>query len=238
MTAGDNAQERYTVEVFGLRLEVSNPALAELLMMDARRALTTDIRELPNPRRFRELQAEAAEALPGVMLAPHTLRDDVEEAARRRLHARAGELGRVLGFATATDGLWRSRHGVLVVTRVIDRPISPAAATHFVGEIAPRVTRIAGKDASVLFVTARREAADALTVGIRHECAQRVMRVVCLADLETLASMATDGVVDHRAALGLLSPAAGIDAGETIALLAQAREAFAAVCRASDTTVA
>lgn len=39
--------ERHPVlEVFGIKLEVSNPRLAELLTMDAKEALTSDLRDL------------------------------------------------------------------------------------------------------------------------------------------------------------------------------------------------
>src|SRR5450756_2507334 len=68
----DGSDERYTFNVFGLKLEVSNPRLAELLAMDAREALTTDVRELASPRAVRELRDEAAQALPDVVMSPPT----------------------------------------------------------------------------------------------------------------------------------------------------------------------
>lgn len=238
MTPAYGSRQRHTIEIFGLKLLVSNAALAELLMMDAREALTTDIRDLPNPRRARELQAEAAEAVPGVVLTPQTLRDQVEENARLKFHRRVVDAGAALGFDAGNDCVWRSRLGFTLLTRAVLRPVSPAAAIHFVEQIAPRLATLAGPQASVLFVTDRRESVEAFAVAIRHTRLQHQMRVVCMQDLDLLVGMAGEGAADHRAALGLLSPAAGIDAGETIALLAEARAAFENACGGRRHTVA
>lgn len=62
--------DRYAVlEVFGLKLEVSNPRLAELLTMSAREVLTSDVMDLMGGRASAE---EIAEAVPDSVVAAAT----------------------------------------------------------------------------------------------------------------------------------------------------------------------
>jgi len=61
----DESDERYTVlEVFGIKLQVSNPRVAEILTMDAKEVLAGAPRDLGSPQAEQELRAEAAQAAP------------------------------------------------------------------------------------------------------------------------------------------------------------------------------
>jgi hypothetical protein len=210
------------LEVFGLKLEVSNPRLAELLTMDAKDALTTDLKELNPAGDARELREVTAQALPDVMVSAPTARENLEEAERKEFRGRVAAIGRTLGFDSSPDGLWSSPMGVSILTRCIERPMSLAGATHYVGELADHREQAAGVDATVLFVLDGTQSVDVFRVAIRQRRLYDVMRVISLQNLEAINHMAQVGTVDHAKAVILLTPAANIDVGEMLSVIAAA----------------
>jgi hypothetical protein len=228
MSADDVAQgdgSRFAVlEVFGIKLEVSNPALAELLTMDAKQALRTDVRELTTPTGVRQFREEAGQAAPDVVLAPPTARDDQEVAFRREYRAKTTDIGAALGFEATPDGIWRSPVGISILTRAIDRPVSLAAATHWVTELASRREGLAGPGASVLFVVEGQQSADVFKVAIRQQSLYDVMRVISMDNLQDIRHLFNVGSIDHAKAVILLAPAAAIDVGEILSVVRAAGE--------------
>lgn len=217
---GSNAGNRFAVlDVFGLKLEVSNPRLAELLTMDAKEALTSDVRDLGSSRAVLEFREEAAQAVPDVVLAPPTPKDDDEAAARRQFRARAAAIGEALGFGCTPDGVWRSETGVSILTRAIERPVSLAAASHYVAELATRREQLGGPGASVLFIAESQQSADVFKVAIRQQNLYDLMRVISIENLQDVRRLHGIGVVDHSKAVILLAPAAAIDVGEILSVL-------------------
>ncbi len=210
------------LEVFGLKLEVSNPRFAELLTMDAKDALTRDVRDLGTPKAVRELREEAQEALPGVVLTPSTAKDDQDAALRRQFRARASAAGATLGFDARPDGVWDSPTGVTILTRAVDRPVSMAAASHYVSEISTHREQLAGPDAAVLFIVDGQQSADVFKVAIRQGHLYHVMRVIWLDHLEEIVRLQTSGAVDHAKAVILLAPVANIDVGEVLSVIRSA----------------
>jgi hypothetical protein len=219
--AGDSgAEDRFAVlDVFGLKLEVSNPRLAELLTMDAKEALGTDVRELGTAAEAKELRAEAAEAMPDVVLATPTPKDDQDAAHRRELRQRATAMGQALGFDATPDGLWHSPTSLTIMTRSVDRPVSLAAATHFVDEISARRAQLAGPDSTVLFIVDGQQSADVFKVAVRQRHLYDVMRVITLDNLEEIGRLHAEGSLDHSKALILLTPVANIDVGEILSVI-------------------
>lgn len=213
------SEGRYTFDVFGLKLEVSNPRLAELLAMDAREALVTDVRDLASPRAVRELRDVTAEALPDVVMTPPTPKDDIDAEARREYRQHSTAIGVALGFDAGPDGLWRSPTGVVILTRAIERPVSLAAASHFVTELAARREQLAGPEASVLFVAESQQSADVFKVAIRQRYLYDHMRVVSIGNLEEVGALMASEVIDHMKAVILLSPVADVDVGEILSVL-------------------
>lgn len=217
---GSKAGNRFAVlDVFGLKLEVSNPRLAELLTMDAKEALTSDVRGLGSSRAVLEFREEAAQAVPDVVLAPPTPKDDDEAAARRQFRARAAAIGEALGFGCTPDGVWRSETGVSILTRAIERPVSLAAASHYVAELATRREQLGGPGASVLFIAESQQSADVFKVAIRQQNLYDLMRVISIENLQDVRRLHGIGVVDHSKAVILLAPAAAIDVGEILSVL-------------------
>ena len=208
----DESEERFSVlEVFGMKLEVSNPRLAELLTLDAGEALTTDVRELASDRRV------MAEAAPEAILAGPTPKSEHDERIRREFRAHVDSLGARLGFEVDSDGTWSSMTGVDIVTRTVERPLTLAAAVHFVTEVASAAS--ASDAHAVLFVVEGQQNADVFKVAIRQRRLHDLMRTTSLASLAEVADLVERGILDHQRAVLLLAPVANIDVGEMLAVL-------------------
>lgn len=207
---------RYAVlEVFGLTLEVSNPRLAELLTMDARDALTTDVKDLVSGR----IGVEGiAEALPEEMAVAPTPRSDEAVRARKEFRDGVDALGSRLGFDVRDDGTWCSPTGVEIVTRTVERPLTLAAATHFIAEVAAVSERPDGEGA-VLFIVESQQTADVFKVAIRQRRLYHAMRTISVDNLTDLAGMLEAGALDHRQVVVLVAPVANIDVGEILSVL-------------------
>jgi len=217
---GDDAESKWVVlEVFGIKFKVSNPGFAELLTMDASEAMTKDIRELINLVRRRQAVLELAEAVPDVVVALPTAREKQEARMRRDLRKRLVELGGRLEFSTTQNGSWESSTGVNLATRIIERPISYAAAAHFVRDLASRRESMVGSDGVILFVTAEQTTADALKVGIRQGRQCDFMRAISLEDLEEIVRMYETNEIDQAQVLVLITPAGDVDAEEDISVI-------------------
>ncbi len=217
---GSPKESRHAVlNVFGLTLEVSNPRLAELLTMDAREALVTDVRSMrldgPAPT-----ADEVAQALPDVVMSAPTPHDEDTARIRRDFRDRVESVGQALGFTTHGDGMWDSPTSVHVLTRAVDRALSLAAASHFVGEMSQL---LAAKDdrneTSVLFVVNDQQTADVFKVAIRQSRLFNVMRTASIENLEEMRSMIHRGALDHHQSVVLLTPVANIDVGEILSVL-------------------
>jgi hypothetical protein len=228
--AAHPGRDRFAVlDVFGLKLEVSNPRLAELLTMDAKEALTTDVRDLGTPQAVREFREEVAQAAPEVVMAPPTPKDDEDAAYRKDFRARAATMGAALGFDAGADGVWESPAGVTIVTRAIERPVSLAAASHYVSELANRREQLGGVGASVLFIAESQQSADVFKVAIRQQRLYDKMRVISLDNLQDVGRLFRGGSVDHAKAVILLAPTATIDVGEILSVIRAASAAEGSV---------
>jgi hypothetical protein len=221
---------KYTVlEVFGLKLEVGNPHMAELLTMDAGQAMAVDVsdiaaaaagrRPVAEPDQLREVVAEVEQVVDDAVLAPPSAREEAESEQRRQLQRRVAEAGTQLGFAVRSGGVWESPTGITIVTRVVDSEMSLATASTFVDRLSVLRTPGDRSDTCVLFVAPTRKATDALTFAIRQRRLHDVMRTLAAEDLDTIVALQGQGRLDHTGALVLLSPVTAIDVGELLGLM-------------------
>ena len=216
--------DRFTVlEVFGLKLEVSNPRLADLLTLDAGDALGSDIKDLKTPEGVREVSEAAREAMPDVVINPTTPKDDMESKQRTEMREKVFAQGENMGFTTHNDGVWESPTGVVILTRVIDRGVSFAGASHYVEEVSKRRAEQAGEESTVLFVTPDQQTADVFKVAIRQSRLYHLMRTISQENLTEVSRMQASGTVDHAQAVILLAPVADIDVGEILAVIRAAQ---------------
>lgn len=210
---GGATGNRFAVlDVFGITLEVSNPRLAELLTMDASEALTSDMRDLVSADR-----RAVAEALPDAVVTMPTPHSEIAERTRREFRSRADSLAATLGFTVESDGTWCSPTGIDIVMRTIERPLTAAAAAHYVSEVAAVTDRLP-ESSTVLFVVADQATADAFKVAIRQRKLHNLMRTIAIDSLQRVSDMHASGRLDHRNILVLLAPIADIDVGEMIAV--------------------
>lgn len=209
-----SAPSRFAVlDVFGLTLEVSNPRLAELLTMDASAALNSDIRDLVVADR-----RAVSEAIPDAVVAMPTPHTEAVDKSRREFRQRVDGLGATLGFSVGADGTWSSPTGIDIVVRPVERPLTAAAAAHYVAEVASVTDRLP-ETTTVLFVVADQHTTDAFKVAIRLRRLHDLMRTISVVSLEEAARMWDAGRLDHRNVLVLLAPIANIDVGEMMAIL-------------------
>lgn len=214
----DRPVKHTVLEVFGISLEVSNTRLAELLTMDASDALTTDVREMIGADR-----RAVVEALPDVVVSMSTPHSEAEAKARHEFRLRADRLGESLGFAVEGDGTWASPTGIDVVTRIVERQLTVAAASHYVGEVAAVTDRL--PDTSVvLYIVSGQQTADVFKVAIRQQRLHNLMRTVSIESLEELGSLQRAGRLDHRQVLVLLAPISNIDVGEMMSVVRAERD--------------
>ncbi len=218
------------LEVFGIKLQVSNPRLAELLTMDAREALTTDVSSLARERL--EAGEVIAQAAPDAVVAVPTPHAQFEDLARQEFRNDVGELGRRMGFETFPDGAWRAPGGVTLLVRAVEREVTLAAASHFVSEVAQHREITGGADATALFVVAEQGMADVFKVAIRQRRLYHVMRTITRDNLRAIVAFLDGGVLEQAHALVLLTPMQDIDAGEVVSVIRAA--AGSAESRKSD----
>ncbi len=220
----EDKKERFAVlDVFGLKLEVSNPRIAELLTMDAREALVTDVRDLASPPdESEEDRAEATEAMPDVVLTPSTAQDELDAQTRMEFRARVAAMGSAVGFDTDHEGIWNSPTGVTILTRAIESAVTLASATHYVTQLAARREELAGPDALVLFIAEGQQSADVLKVAIRQQRLYDVIRVISVENLEDVSRLYLAGAIDHSKVVVLLAPSANIDVGEILSVIRSA----------------
>ena len=155
-TDADSAKElskdgSTVLELFGVELKVRNERLADVLKMDAKEALGTDVKELADGQASRRRAAEAAEAVPEVILSPATAREEAEAHDRAEVRQRVSALGGALGFDVRANGEWSSPSGVGLITRVVDRVLSPAAAVDLVSKVEQVRPGLLGPISSSLF---------------------------------------------------------------------------------------
>jgi hypothetical protein len=213
---GAEATRHTVLEVFGVKLEVTNSRLAELLTMDAGEALTTDLKDLAGSDPAGSPACEQA-------AEPDTDVITEEDAERRREVRRSvQETGALLGFEASPDGMWLSPMGIGVLTRVIDRPVTYPEACRFVGELASQRDRITDRECAGLFVAASQQSVDMFTTAIRQQRLHHLIRAISVDDLRSVRDLYANGTLDHQAALALFVPVANIDAGSIIRRLSSA----------------
>ncbi len=214
-----DADGSYSVlQAFGMTLKVSNPRLAELLTMDAREALTTDLGELTGGRVDPEDSGASWTAVTETAPEPVAV-DEAVCARRRHLADYVAKAGSAMGFQVCGGGLWRSPSAISLVVRVMDADVTIEGASHFAGELAAARTKIAGPDSSVLFVADGQAAAGILEASIRNAGRNDRMRTISAANLGYLTQLVESGAITHLHAVMLLAPIAEIDPGEIVSAL-------------------
>jgi len=211
-----DATEPTIIDALGIELSVSNEAVADALRAsaDSQPLIEPPVHDAEDIRRMR---ADAAEAVPDVIIAVQTPRDTEEARVRAELRIRVDILGRALGFEVQPDGVWRTGNGQSVTVRIVSYVSSAAAAADMLAKIATTLEG-GGDDGQALIVTGEQADADALSAAIRPRESGR-FRIASLATLQEISTLCAEGRLDGLAAQGLLIPSIHSDVARMLALL-------------------
>lgn len=220
---GSDPDSSYKVmELFGVELKVRNSRLADMLTMEATKALSTDVRQLLDPATIIEVRETLSEALPDCVIAPESLREHDVAKHRHELRSRADGIAGKLGFDVAAGGVWQSPSGISIVTRVVDASPSFASAVDLAVKLSGVLSDQPGPDVSALLVVDSQQTVDVCKVAIRQRRLYDVMRTISIDNLETIRALFSAGAIDHARALVLLSPLADVDIGEVLSIVRSA----------------
>lgn len=207
----DKSDDSFEVlDVFGLKLKVSNSRLAELLTMEAKEALTTDVKNLvSSEKEIKTTDAEIRMAEVPTLAGITSLED-----YHRSIHA----IGKRLGFDVDAGGVWRSSTGISLIVRPVRDDIEVEKAKLYAVELSER-QREAGKDTAGLFVVADQLSVDTFKVAIRTENLYHSMRVISYDNLKEILLFKETGRLIHPMVVTLMVPLDEIDLGELMNVL-------------------
>ncbi|MHB9002497.1 MAG: hypothetical protein ACYC6C_00320 [Coriobacteriia bacterium] len=211
--------ETTVLELFGIKLNVRNPRLAEALLMDAKEALTTDVRKLGDAESMRRIQAEITQAVPDVIVSVPTTHDSDLQRMRGEFRSRVDALGTALGFSVEPDGTWRSSVGLTLAVRAVQQDVSAAAAADFAAKLNEARRSGATVGDSALIVTRTQDDARDFALAIRQLKLHHTFRTVSVDNLDLMAAMIARCTLDHVHALALLSPVSEADVGEVLDII-------------------
>lgn len=199
------------LDVFGLKLKVSNPRLAELLTMEAKEALTTDIKQLID----RPLAKPTSVQIESKVAEIPTLSGITSlEDYHRAIHA----IGNRLGFEVDASGIWRSPTGIDLIVRPVKDDIDVEKARLYAVEMA-ELEGESVKDTAGLFVVGSQLNVDTFKVAIRTENLYHVLRVISYDNLKEILLFKESGKLSHAQVVTLMVPLDEIDLGELMNVL-------------------
>lgn len=202
------------LEVFGMKLKVYNPRLAELLTMEAKEALRSDVVDLVVGGGADE---EGDEPVGGVAETPPEAQAPAEptpaEAPAETDHLQ--RIGHILGFDAGSGGAWKSSTGIQVLVRRVGGQASLDEAAQHIRSLSDD-QRSMGQDAAALFVVDDQIEVDTFRVAIRKASLYSEMRVISERNLEEIARLRAAGRLSHRQVVLLMVPLADIDVGELL----------------------
>jgi len=199
------------VDALGVEISVSNPAMADALReQDAQPAAPTDRALVTDPDAIRRLRAEAAQAVPDVLIAVPTGRDAEEARARAHLRREAEAAGVSLGFMIESDGAWRASDGVVMAVRTVSSVGTPASAADILLKLAAVLER-GGVAREALIVTAEQHQADLIAAAVLTRDSRCRFRVASIGTLQDLVGLLDEGVVDEQISQALLIPSSQLD---------------------------
>lgn len=208
------------VDALGVEMSVSNPGVAQALRgQDAQGAEASPERAAINdPDAIRRLRAEAAQAVPDVLMAVPTVRDAEEARLRASLRRDAEIAGIALGFRIEPDGAWRAADGAIMAVRTVSAVGTPASAADILIKLAAVLER-GGGPREALIVTAEQHQADLIAAAVLTRDSRCRFRVTSIDTLRELVRLLDDDAVDEQISQALLMPSSQLDPSRLIAAL-------------------
>ncbi|MDO9107872.1 MAG: hypothetical protein Q7U89_02630 [Coriobacteriia bacterium] len=213
---GFDSTEPTIIDALGIELSVTNPAVAEALL--AQSSIQFEHSSNLGPDELRELRAEAAQAVPDVLLATHTVRDEDESRRRAELRKETMERGASLGFDISPEGIWTSSSGVTMIVRSVGDISSAAGAADLLLKLNDVVDRGVGAR-EALIITDDQASADLVSSAIVTRDGRCRFRVSAYQTLADIAALHVAGRISRASAQAFLIPSAQIDAAILLAAI-------------------
>ncbi len=195
------------LELFGIKLKVKNPQLADLLTMDAKEALTSDISILSQKLRAPGETAEeiVEEEIP--LISEIESYDDYRQAINT--------VGEKLGFDVGLGGLWKSPTNVYILIRAIKEDLEFEEAKKYVRELEGQQKKLTNENVG-LFVVGSNLGCDMFKAAIRSLNLYNKMRVISYVNLNQILQFKESGYLGHKEVATLMVPLDNVDVGELI----------------------
>jgi hypothetical protein len=206
------AREQHEVlKVFGVKLTVYNPRLAELLTMEAKEALGKDVSQLVKSGE------EEGVTWDDTSRTEEAAREVATPDPAHAMTATIADAGARLGFEVSGH-TWASPLGVTIITKAIPEPADLAQAEEQSCALAATLED-SGGEAAGLLVTKDQLACDTFRLAVRKQNLYPRMRVISLQNVDHLLALYEGGTLSHRQVVLLLVPLANIDVGELLNVL-------------------
>ncbi|MEW6188808.1 MAG: hypothetical protein AB1466_01665 [Actinomycetota bacterium] len=205
MDASKNDGGYEILELFGIKLKVKNPRIAEILTMDAKEVLTEDIRVLRKKLAELDRKESEVEKIPSI--------SEIESYSdyQRAIDA----IGKRLEFDVDLGNLWRSATGIIIIVKAIKDGLNFNQARKYVSELATQQSRISNENAG-LFIVGDNISCDILKAAIRSQNLYHLMRVISYENFNQILRLKEAGYLNHKGVVTLMVPLDNIDVGELI----------------------
>lgn len=204
-------KNRYKVlQIFGVPVEVNNPRLAEILVLDAREVLGTDLVKLP-------------EVMKKEGLVPTAESQQSSDKDRGLLLSQVETMGSELGFDVSWQGVWRSPVGMLVAIRMVDRVLPLEQAKKSVVTLAEQLDKLRGENAGLLVVSDQLSL-EIFKIAIQSKNYCDRMRVCTTEVLSEMRDLRAEGRITHAHAVSLLIPLASVNVGSLLEIAKDGKE--------------
>ena len=197
------------LEVFGMKIKVSNPHIADLLTMEATDALSTDIRDLTEIVKSDEVKkVKKPESFPTI--------DEVKTLDD--YHKAVDEIGKEIGFSIETGGIWNSGTGITLIVRPVFEHLNYDRAKLYSTELVRQLEEH-GENTAGLFVVGDQVACDIFKAAIQEENLYHKIRIISYDNLYALSGYYNAKYIAHHQVVSLMVPIEGIDAGEFLNII-------------------
>lgn len=202
----DQEKDGYEVlQVFGMKLKVKNPKIADLLTTDVSEDFTTFRQKIGSAQ-----QTEAEEIALSVPV------EEIESLEQFELAINA--IGKTLEFDVGLGGIWRSPTGIAIILKPIFNRINFETSKEKVKSLSAEQARIKTENAG-LFVTRDDVGCDILKATIRSLNMYQQMRVISYENLYELLEVKENGYLKHRQVVTLMVPLDNVDVGELLNII-------------------
>jgi len=195
------------LKVFGLKLKVKDPKIADLLTTDVKEDVATFRSKLGASETEESEDADKQHVLP-----------PEEIDSPERFQEEINLLGRRLEFDVGLREIWRSSTGIAVVLKPVFSRLGFESAKEEVDRLAKKLAQIKNEKAG-LFITRDAIACDIIKAAIRSTNLYHIMRVVSYENLYELLQLKESGYLKHRQVVTLMVPLSNVDVGELLNII-------------------